>query len=119
VDFVADEMESAMEVDPDPSDPFGIPSMAAGDQNWTCTRADNYFKNFNTNDENSELLRAYFQKFFKLELVNDLDKPTTHTHTHTQKNLYRSDICKRYSNNFEAICFLLHSVFNKCMLQMN
>ena len=44
VDFVADEMESAMEVDPDPSDPLGIPNMAAGAQNWTCTGADNYFK---------------------------------------------------------------------------
>jgi hypothetical protein len=26
VDFVADEMEIAMEVDPDPSDPLGIPN---------------------------------------------------------------------------------------------
>jgi hypothetical protein len=32
---------------------------------------------FNTSDENLELLCAYLQKFFKLELVNDLDKPTT------------------------------------------
>jgi hypothetical protein len=30
-----------------------------------------------TCDENLELLRAYLQKFFKLELVNMLDKPTT------------------------------------------
>jgi hypothetical protein len=44
VDFVADEMESSMEVDPDPSDPLGIPNMATGAQNWTCTGADNYFK---------------------------------------------------------------------------
>jgi hypothetical protein len=37
-------MESAMEVDPDPSDPLDIPNIAAGAQNWTCTGANNYFK---------------------------------------------------------------------------
>jgi hypothetical protein len=42
--FVADEMESAMEVDPDPSNPFGVYNMAAGAQNLTCVGAGNYFK---------------------------------------------------------------------------
>ncbi|KDR12024.1 hypothetical protein L798_14180 [Zootermopsis nevadensis] len=43
-DFVADEMESVMEFDPDLSDPFGIPNMATGALNWTCIGADIYFK---------------------------------------------------------------------------
>lgn len=32
---------------------------------------------FNTGEEYLELLRAYFRKFFKLELMNVFDKPTT------------------------------------------
>lgn len=41
--FVAGEMESAMKIDPDPTDPLGTPNMEAGTQNQICIGSDNYF----------------------------------------------------------------------------
>lgn len=44
VDFVADEMQSIVEVNTDQSETVGIPNMVARFLNWTCTEVDKYVK---------------------------------------------------------------------------
>lgn len=61
-----------------------------GAQNWTnvCNHLEYdsdlplvLMSNFNISYENIELLRAYLQKFFKHDIANDMDKPTTQRKT--------------------------------------
>ena len=40
IHFIADEMEKLMKINPDPCNPHGIPNMAAGAQNQTCTKVE-------------------------------------------------------------------------------
>lgn len=77
-------------IDPSPSDQLDILNMAARTQNWTNVSNHQEYDSdiplllmgsYNTIDKNINFLRAYLQKFYQLELVNDLHKPTTQEKT--------------------------------------
>lgn len=54
LNFVYDEMESGMEVDSDPPDPLGIPSVVAA-RNWTYSGAEKF-----------NLISIYYTKMKKM-----------------------------------------------------